>query len=328
MDVPERRPRLRPRRRQDRDLPRSHEANSEQSYRTNLSSRRQSPEDNIQPHLDRDRSRSPGRGSRQEDDSQRQDDNAPSRQSPRSTGRDVLDQNQHVAVGQSGNSQRSLVSSALSNKRRSIYIEAAEQRASIKRRMLEQRETIELDLVNEKLAARLREADGSVVDSQESNSIRGGRSVESNHSLLRNDDRMGTQHVANWVNSVASEWAQPNSQFPAHNSQNNEPPASIRLPADPRLSDVLIATMKTLQEVSASGNNSNRLVNRLTTAKGLPPFSGDSLEWVRFKQAFEASSKLGAYSEAENVMRLYDALNGTAKEAVESLMVTRIWFEK
>lgn len=215
-----------------------------------------------------------------------------------------------------------MVSESISYKRRSFYIEAAEERARIKRRMLEKRERVELDLVNEKLAARLREGEGSVMDSRESTSNREGYSVEPRHSFLENHDMVENRRVAEWVNSVVSERDHQSSHFSTQNLPNNDPPASIMASVDPRLGDVLIATMKILQEVSASGNNSNRLVNRLTTAKSLPPFSGDSLEWVRFKQAFETSSRLGAYSEAENVMRLYDALKGVAKEAVESLMVT------
>ena len=60
----------------------------------------------------------------------------------------------------------------------------------------------------------------------------------------------------------------------------------------------------------------------MMSAKSLPVFSGEKLEWLRFKQAFELSTELGGYSDLENVARLFEALKGEAEEAVDSLMVT------
>ena len=61
------------------------------------------------------------------------------------------------------------------------------------------------------------------------------------------------------------------------------------------------------------------LINRMTTAKSLPAFNGDPLDWIRFKQAFDLSSNLGEYSDRENVTRLYEALKDRARDAMKAL---------
>lgn len=43
---------------------------------------------------------------------------------------------------------------------------------------------------------------------------------------------------------------------------------------------------------------------------------------MRFKRAFQLTSEVNEFSDAENVERLYDALTGSARDAVEGLMVT------
>lgn len=88
-----------------------------------------------------------------------------------------------------------------------------------------------------------------------------------------------------------------------------------------RLADVLERTFNSFRERSNNENNS-RLVNRLTTAKELPTFSGDPFEWLHFKEEYELSSRLGEYGERENVSRLFKALKGDAREAVHTLLAT------
>ena len=46
----------------------------------------------------------------------------------------------------------------------------------------------------------------------------------------------------------------------------------------------------------------------MSTSKALPTFSGDSLEWSRFKRAFEVPTLLGNFSDSENLIRLCEAL--------------------
>ena len=51
-------------------------------------------------------------------------------------------------------------------------------------------------------------------------------------------------------------------------------------------------------------------------------FSGDPLEWPRFKRAFLYSSEAGGYSDKENAVRLSKILKDDALRAVESLMIS------
>lgn len=71
-----------------------------------------------------------------------------------------------------------------------------------------------------------------------------------------------------------------------------------------------------------SRENPPTLLNRLASDKQTLSFSGNSLEWLRFKRAFLQSSELGGYSDQENASRLYNCLKGEARTVVESLMIT------
>ena len=79
--------------------------------------------------------------------------------------------------------------------------------------------------------------------------------------------------------------------------------------------------LNAMHEPSAGDGNS-RLVNRLRLTERLPTFSGDPLEWLHFKDAYVSSAALGDYSDRENIMRLYSALKGEAREAVSVMLAT------
>ena len=72
---------------------------------------------------------------------------------------------------------------------------------------------------------------------------------------------------------------------------------------------------------SLMGNDGSKFMHRMTSAKTLPTFSGDPWEWTRFKQAFELSTALGDYSEAENILRLSEALKEEARDATSALLI-------
>lgn len=76
------------------------------------------------------------------------------------------------------------------------------------------------------------------------------------------------------------------------------------------------------REPRQGGAISSQLINRLSSNRNLPSFGGDSLEWLKFKRAYELSTDLGGYSEGENIARLHECLRGDAKEAVSALMIT------
>ncbi|XP_054015813.1 uncharacterized protein LOC128896475 [Hylaeus anthracinus] len=65
-----------------------------------------------------------------------------------------------------------------------------------------------------------------------------------------------------------------------------------------------------------------RRSGRLKSAKALPEFSGNILEWFYFKKTFELTSELRDYSPQENVTRLVAALKGKARETVSMLLAT------
>ena len=83
------------------------------------------------------------------------------------------------------------------------------------------------------------------------------------------------------------------------------------------------AKAQIIREVFNANNQSQvNVVNRLAAQNELPTFSGNSLEWLRFKRAFEHSKTLGRYSDTENLSRLFNCLKGDARQSVEGLMLT------
>ena len=82
-------------------------------------------------------------------------------------------------------------------------------------------------------------------------------------------------------------------------------------------------TLNTIRETSFCNSNENsKLAHRMSSAKSLPTFSGDSMEWPRFKQVYEVTTELGVYNDKENAARLYDVLRGDARNAVKMLYVS------
>lgn len=100
-------------------------------------------------------------------------------------------------------------------------------------------------------------------------------------------------------------------------------PASFIDPVEyaTRFASIFEETLRAVRDATIN-SGSTCLVNRLTSAKSLPVFSGDPLEWHHFKNAYETSTKLGEYSEKENVSRLFDSLKGEARENVSTLLAT------
>ena len=74
---------------------------------------------------------------------------------------------------------------------------------------------------------------------------------------------------------------------------------------------------------STCGSDS-QLGNRLHFARKLPEFSGNPLDWLHFKEAYESSAELGGYTDRENIARLYSAIKGEARGTVRTLLATSI----
>ncbi|XP_063827870.1 uncharacterized protein LOC135077263 [Ostrinia nubilalis] len=109
--------------------------------------------------------------------------------------------------------------------------------------------------------------------------------------------------------------------------------AAAAVPAHPALDSTLATLNSTvhllasaLQQLSttASANTvpNASLLSRISTPKDLPEFSGDLLEWLQFKQAYEESSAVCNFTEKENLWRLRKCLRGAAKEAVSALFIS------
>ena len=63
-----------------------------------------------------------------------------------------------------------------------------------------------------------------------------------------------------------------------------------------RFLDILEITLLVVRDTSLNNKNA-ALLSRLTSTKNLSPFSGDPLEWIRFKEDSEHSTKLGKYTD-------------------------------
>ena len=94
--------------------------------------------------------------------------------------------------------------------------------------------------------------------------------------------------------------------------QNNNNNANFNVNVDPstRLANAIERSLDTFQNSSKTENS--RLMSRISMTR----------DWPRFKQAFFASSNLGEYSEAENAIRLYEALKNKPLDATKSLFAT------
>lgn len=74
----------------------------------------------------------------------------------------------------------------------------------------------------------------------------------------------------------------------------------------------------------ASGRNANHtnLLSRICTPRDLPEYSGDPLDFIQFKLAYEESSNVCNFTDTENLWRLRKCLRGAAKEAVSALLIS------
>ena len=105
---------------------------------------------------------------------------------------------------------------------------------------------------------------------------------------------------------------------PSDNASNQD---NVSLDPLNRLASILELSFKQARDSSLSDGNA-KLVNRMTTAISLPFFSGDPLEWLNFKEVFEATTESGGYSDRGNIARLFAVLKGEARETVSTLLAT------
>ena len=87
-------------------------------------------------------------------------------------------------------------------------------------------------------------------------------------------------------------------------------------------SQAMVNAMTKVNQEANQSNDVGRLIGRQVGAKQLPQFSGEPKEWPMFLAAFRRGTKVGNYSNDENLLRLQSALKGKAKEAVQGLLVS------
>ncbi|XP_063548089.1 uncharacterized protein LOC134755462 [Cydia strobilella] len=84
----------------------------------------------------------------------------------------------------------------------------------------------------------------------------------------------------------------------------------------------LANVLKDFLTTSISEKQNSKLLSRISTPKDLPLFTGDAMEWLQFKMAYEESTRLCQFSDSENLWRLRKCLRGAAKDAVQALLIT------
>lgn len=82
--------------------------------------------------------------------------------------------------------------------------------------------------------------------------------------------------------------------------------------------NALNSTLAAIKETTLNSQNS-KIINRISNRKSLPAFSGDALDWTRYKQAYDISTETDAYSDHENVIRIFESLRGEAREMTKAL---------
>ncbi|XP_023289117.1 uncharacterized protein LOC111674124 [Orussus abietinus] len=207
-----------------------------------------------------------------------------------------------------------VTSASTASRKRRLELQAAEERAKIRKAAIQERERIDLELVDQRLQADL-------LDAEDENRAQGSReasigdtaggAIERNiHQWMEDSERIASPPMNEAMKTVEPEQ-------PAR-SLGESSRDGIR-----QLTAAITRTLDAVQENNASERTTGHLVNRLSSMKDRPVFGGDVLEWPAFRRAFHLSTAKGAYSEEENLARLYGCLRGKAREAVSSLMITK-----
>ncbi|CAH2101775.1 unnamed protein product [Euphydryas editha] len=173
----------------------------------------------------------------------------------------------------SAKSKRSSSSSVLARKKK-LELEAAEARPKI-----------ELDLINKRLAADLAEIDDEC-------------SVQSDHT---------NKDVEAWLERSLRELE---AQSVHDKGQNTDAPCPLitqDIGTDGTV-HLLASALKDLTAASTNNGINSNLLSRICTPKDLPLFTGDPMEWLQFKQAYEESSKVCNFKDNENMWRLRKCL--------------------
>ena len=88
-----------------------------------------------------------------------------------------------------------------------------------------------------------------------------------------------------------------------------------------RFMSVFTTTLEAFRDTTLNAESSH-MRNKLLPAKKLPEFTGNPYEWINFKKTYDWTSKVGNFTDSENVIRLKEAIKGEARDAVSTLFAT------
>ncbi|XP_076656372.1 uncharacterized protein LOC143361016 [Halictus rubicundus] len=198
--------------------------------------------------------------------------------------------------GSRGSIAGSGASSIVARKRKLEY-QAAEARTKLMKKALEEGARLEMDLIQKRLEAELAELDEEVEFINE-------------HPEPANNSATA-QNITEWLRNSEKQSTAAKRNEKSIDQENNKLDKLTTV-----LTDV-IATLKPHAKTSPTN-----LMTRLTSARKLPIFEGNPLEWIPFKRAFDITTELNGFTDKENVLRLCECLRGEAKETVDSLLLT------
>ncbi|KOB69657.1 reverse transcriptase [Operophtera brumata] len=172
-------------------------------------------------------------------------------------------------------------------RRKQLELEAAEAKAKI-----------QMELIDKKL-----QVDLAKVDQESEKAHHVGTDVPPDEGPV--DTYSSSLHSENKVQDNVEKWLDTNCTSPVQHDNSIQ-----------QLADMLKDMM-----THSSSKHDDKLLSRLATPRELPIFSGDSIEWLHFKSAYDDSSRVCEFSDSENLWRLRKSLRGEAKEAVTDLLI-------
>ncbi|KOB67301.1 reverse transcriptase [Operophtera brumata] len=212
---------------------------------------------------------------------------------------DCLQRNAHSLMPNVSPKKHSSSEKSIEARKMRLEYEAAKQKADIERKAVEKNAQLEKTLVEQKLAA-----DIAALESVASKS------------------RRSSQYQPTEIDSIGKvqEWLE-NSHI-AENKNNSDMNAARDGERDAAAEGFGGTDMQNLVSAIYQSNLQNKqLLSRFASSKDLPQFNGDPLEWLAYKLAYDESTKICKYSDAENMWRLRKSLKGEAKETVCSLLI-------
>ncbi|CAK1577932.1 unnamed protein product [Parnassius mnemosyne] len=186
----------------------------------------------------------------------------------------------------------------------------------------EEKARIRMKLIDKKLEFDLAKMEGSRASECQSKTSQVNRSIKKQPFVNQQLETRNLQPSPSLQHKVA---ATATSEAATATSEAARAPYvdPVRAPAHHTPVDSILQLAHTFKDImiTSCSNQEERLLTRLSTPRELPAFSGDCIEWLHFKSAYEESTYVCQFSDFENLWRLRRALKGDAKEAVTDLLI-------